>query len=305
MKKVVIIILLLIGVLAMNAEEKYKKLTDLEKFVIEDKGTERPFTGKYTDHFKDGIYKCKKCGEELFRSKTKFHSGCGWPSFDDAIEGRVKELLDADGNRTEIVCANCGGHLGHMFEGEDFTPKNIRHCVNSVSLDFDPHTTPKTEVAIFAGGCFWGVEYHLKKLEGVISTTVGYTGGELKDPEYYDVTTGITGHAEAIEVIFDPEKVSYENVIKLFFEIHDPTQRNRQGPDIGNQYRSVVYYNSIEQKKITEKLIGILKSKDYEIVTEVEPAVKFYPAEEYHQDYYDKKGSLPYCHSYTKKFDQE
>ncbi len=307
MKYIYIVVLLLMGVMNMNAEEKYRELTDFEKHVIEEKGTERPFTGEYTDHFKDGTYSCKKCGTELFRSDAKFHSSCGWPSFDDAIQGRVKELLDADGRRTEIVCANCGAHLGHVFQGEGFTEKNTRHCVNSVSLTFDPiidvEEYQETETAIFAGGCFWGVEYHMNKLDGVISTTVGYTGGNLADPEYYDVTTGTTGHAEAIEVVFDPRKVSYEEVAKLFFEIHDPTQKNRQGPDIGHQYRSAVYYRNFQQKKTIDKLIGILKAKGYDIVTEVEAATTFYPAENYHQDYYNKKGSLPYCHNYTKRFD--
>jgi peptide methionine sulfoxide reductase msrA/msrB len=307
MKQIIIIVLLMIGVMNMSAEDKYRDLTDFEKFVIEEKGTERAFTGEYTDYFEDGTYNCKKCGTELFRSNAKFHSGCGWPSFDDAIKGRVKELLDADGRRTEIVCANCGAHLGHVFRGEGFTDKNTRHCVNSVSLTFDPIIDVKeyraTETAIFAGGCFWGVEYHLNKLDGVISTTVGYTGGNLTNPEYYDVTTGTTGHAEAIEVVFDPSKVTYEDVAKLFFEIHDPTQKNRQGPDIGHQYRSAVYYRNFEQKKTIDKLIGILEAKGLDVKTEVEPATTFYPAEDYHQDYYDKKGSLPYCHSYTKRFD--
>jgi len=305
MKQIFLVVLLLVGVMIMQADE-YRKLTKEEIRVIEKKGTERAFTGEFTDKFDEGIYSCKKCGTELFRSDTKFHSGCGWPSFDDANEGRVKELLDADGNRTEIVCANCGGHLGHVFKGEGFTEKNTRHCVNSISLDFEPFEftkTPEKETAIFAGGCFWGVEYHLNKLDGVISTTVGYTGGDVPDPEYYDVTTGTTGHSEAIEVVFDPAKVSYEEVAKLFFEIHDPTQKNRQGPDIGHQYRSAVYYRDFRQKKTIDKLIGILKDKGLKVVTEVEVATTFYAAENYHQDYYDKKGSLPYCHSYTKRFD--
>jgi peptide methionine sulfoxide reductase msrA/msrB len=305
MKQIILVILLFMGVMIMQADE-YRELTKEEKFVIEEKGTERPFTGEYNNHFQNGSYNCKKCGTELFRSDSKFHSGCGWPSFDDAITGRVKELLDADGNRAEIVCANCGGHLGHVFLGEGYTEKNTRHCVNSISLEFEPFffdKIPDTETAIFAGGCFWGVEYHLNKLDGVISVTSGYTGGDLSDPEYYDVTSGTTGHAEAVEVVFDPAKVSYEEVAKLFFEIHDPTQKNRQGPDIGHQYRSAVYYRNFQQKKTIDKLIGILKDKGYDVVTEVETATTFYPAEDYHQDYYDKKASLPYCHSYMKKFD--
>lgn len=302
MKKLIILILLLFGAIGMNAENKYNELTDLEKKVIEQKGTEHPFTGIYTDHFEKGVYKCKKCSEPLFESSDKFHSNCGWPSFDDALEGKVKEQPDADGRRTEILCANCEAHLGHVFLGEGYTEENVRHCVNSISLTFQPEEI-QPEKAYFAGGCFWGVEYHFQKLEGVISTSVGYMGGHHKDPGYYDVTTGTTGHSEAIEIIYDPIKVNYEELAKLFFEIHDPTQINRQGPDIGHQYRSAVYYANKEQKETVQKLIVILEEKGYNVVTEVEPAIRFYPAEDYHQDYYEKKGSLPYCHVYTKKFD--
>ncbi len=161
---------------------------------------------------------------------------------------------------------------------------------------------PQKERAIFAGGCFWGMDYYFNKKEGVVSTTAGYTGGNLKDPVYHDVTSGNTGHAEAIEVIFDPMKISYEELARFFFEIHNPTQENRQGPDIGHQYRSAVFYTNQQQKEITEKLIKILKNNGYDVVTEVKPATKFYPAENYHQDYYDKKGGSPYCHAFTKRF---
>lgn len=115
----------------------YNKLTDEEIRVIENKGTEMPFSGKFNSFYEEGVYKCRKCNTPLYKSEDKFNSGCGWPSFDDEIEGAVKRVPDADGRRVEIVCANCGGHLGHVFEGEGFTDKNTRHCVNSVSLDFE------------------------------------------------------------------------------------------------------------------------------------------------------------------------
>jgi peptide methionine sulfoxide reductase msrA/msrB len=215
----------------------------------------------------------------------------------------VKRIPDADGSRTEIVCAACGAHLGHVFLGEELTAKDTRHCVNSISLDFIPAgDAAQTDTAIFAGGCFWGVEYYMQKIKGVISTEVGYIGGKTENPTYKEVCAGNTGHYEAIEVVFDPQQTSYETVAKMFFETHDPTQWNRQGPDYGEQYRSAVFYMNEEQKQITEKLIGQLKAKGFKVVTEVIPEKTFWKAEDYHQDYYDHKGSTPYCHGYVKRF---
>ncbi len=284
---------------------KYNQLTPEEQRVILHKGTEMPFTGKYYNHKEKGTYTCKQCGAPLYRSEDKFDSGCGWPSFDDEIPRAVKRVPDADGIRTEIICANCGGHLGHVFLGEGFTPKNTRHCVNSISLNFIPandNATAKTEKAYFAGGCFWGVEYFFQKEKGVISTRVGYMGGHLKNPTYDDVCRGNTGHAETMEVIFDPNLTNYETLARLFFEIHDPTQVNRQGPDIGDQYRSEIFYVNEEQRQIAEKLIKILKDKGYKVATRVTKADTFWEAEKYHQSYYQKTGHHPYCHGYVKRF---
>ena len=280
----------------------YKKLTPEEERIIVHKGTERPFTGKYDKHFEEGVYTCKQCGEELFDSSSKFKSTCGWPSYDDQEGQAVTKQPDADGVRTEIICTNCGGHLGHIFTGEGYTPKNTRYCVNSVSLDFAPAKETKTERAIFASGCFWGTEYHLQKAPGVISTTVGYTGGHVKNPTYKQVCTDKTGHAEAIEVIYDPSKTSYEKLARLFFETHDFTQLNRQGPDIGTQYRSGVFYLDEKQKNSAVELIETLKKKGFDVKTEVTQAGKFWPAENYHQDYYQNNGKTPYCHIYRKIF---
>ena len=281
-------------------EIEMRKLTSEEKHIIEDKGTERPFSGKYYNFKEAGTYTCKKCGAELYKSDDKFDSACGWPSFDDEIKGGVKRVPDADGKRTEITCAKCGGHLGHVFEGEGFTDKNTRHCVNSISLEFAPAT--KEHNAIFAGGCFWGVEHLMQQQLGVISVVSGYIGGNTENPSYEEVCRNNTGHAEAVRVVYDPTKVDYETLAKLFFEIHDPTQTNRQGPDVGEQYRSEVFYSDETQKDIAQKLIAQLKAKGYDVKTKITKATTFYPAEDYHQDYYDKKRSQPYCHSRVKRF---
>ncbi len=283
----------------------YNKLTPEETNVIINKGTESPFTGKYTDYKSDGTYTCKQCDAPLYISNDKFDSHCGWPSFDDAIDGAIKRVTDADGRRTEILCANCGGHLGHVFIGENYTAKNTRHCVNSISLNFIPieiNTEVKMEKAIFAGGCFWGMEYHFEKVDGVKSVISGYIGGKTSNPTYKEVSYKNTGHAEAIEVTYNPKIVSYETLAKLFFEIHDPTQANGQGNDIGEQYRSEIFYTTNEQKEIAIKLIKILTEKGYDVVTGLSKATTFYSAEDYHQDYYKKTGGTPYCHFYTKKF---
>lgn len=160
----------------------------------------------------------------------------------------------------------------------------------------------KNERALFAAGCFWGVEYYLGKIPGVVKTTVGYSGGTTESPTYEQVCAGGTGHAETIEVTYDPAEVTYETLAKAFFEIHDPTQVNRQGPDIGHQYRSAVFYLNEEQRKIAEKLVRILEGKGLKVATTVEKAGKFWPAELYHQDYYQKNGGVPYCHRYVKRF---
>lgn len=283
---------------------KFNDLTKAESSVINNKGTEAPFTGKY-DKFKEkGTYVCRKCGAALYRSSDKFDSGCGWPSFDDEIKGAVIRIPDPDGMRTEIECASCGAHLGHVFTGERLTSKDVRHCVNSVSLEFVPAQLDagRYGTAIFAGGCFWGVEYFLQKEPGVISVTSGYTGGYVKNPTYQQVCTGNTGHAEAIKIVYDPQKTSYERLLKLFLEIHDPTQVGGQGPDIGDQYRSEIFYLNDDQKTAAETDLKLLKDKGYKVATVVTKASEFYPAEAYHQDYYFKNGKTPYCHAYTKRF---
>ncbi|MCK5597526.1 MAG: bifunctional methionine sulfoxide reductase B/A protein [Candidatus Eisenbacteria sp.] len=309
-----------------------RELTPEEEAVIIHKGTERPFSGEYYDHREAGTYVCRRCGTPLYESDDKFDSSCGWPSFDDELPGAVKRLPDADGRRTEILCASCGAHLGHVFEGERLTEKDVRHCVNSLSLEFMPAGEGAEEGAVessvesggedadesaegardagpgptatayFAGGCFWGVEHLLQEVDGVSEVRSGYMGGHTKEPTYHEVTSGRTGHAETVEVVYDPTRVTFEELARLFFEIHDPTQVDRQGPDTGSQYRSAIFYTGNEQKLAAEKLIGILKGKGYDVATEVTEAGRFWEAEEYHQDYYEKSGGRPYCHTRQKRF---
>jgi peptide methionine sulfoxide reductase msrA/msrB len=283
---------------------KLNNLTTFEKHVLIDKGTERAFSGKYVHTKEDGTYRCKVCDAPLYRSSDKFDSHCGWPSFDDAIPGAIKEVPDADGSRTEIVCANCGAHMGHVFRGEGLTSKNVRHCVNSVSLNFQKKKAQVSTLkkAYFAGGCFWGVEYYLEKVDGVKEVTSGFMGGHLKNPGYYDVVQKNTGHIETVEVVYDPSKVSYEALAKIFFEIHDPTQTDGQGPDIGSQYLSAVFVSDQEERRTIERLIKVLEGKGIKVATKVMPKGPFYSAEAYHQDYYERKGSKPYCHRRVKRF---
>lgn len=297
---------LLITLLCAGDNGPYNPLTPEEARVILEKGTEYPFTGIYDKHFEPGVYLCKRCDAPLYRSDDKFDSGCGWPSFDDEIPGAVRRAPDADGRRTEILCARCGAHLGHVFSGEGMTPKNTRHCVNSISLNFssaaEATEAGTSERAFFAGGCFWGVEYYFQEAPGVRSTRVGYMGGQTENPGYQEVCSGDTGHAEALEIVYDPAVTDYETLARLFFEIHDPTQVNRQGPDIGAQYRSAVFYLDENQKTIAERLIGMLREKGFDVATQVAPACRFWPAEAYHQQYYRRKGALPYCHLRVKRF---
>ncbi|UTW11654.1 bifunctional methionine sulfoxide reductase B/A protein [Marinobacterium rhizophilum] len=286
----------------------FNTLTPEEQHVIQDKGTERPFTGQFNEHFENGLYLCKQCDAPLYRSEHKFPSHCGWPSFDDEIEGAVARHVDADGRRTEIVCAHCGGHLGHVFEGEMQTAKNIRHCVNSISMNFVSAEELAREggcelkKAYFAGGCFWGVEHLLQQAPGVESVVSGYMGGPSENPTYTQVCSKTSGHLEVVEVSYDAAQVSYETLAKLFFEIHDPTQRGGQGPDLGPQYASAIFVADDEERATVDRLIDVLRGKGMDVVTSVLPMAPFWRAEEYHQDYYAKTGKAPYCHRYEKKF---
>lgn len=286
-----------------NYFDKTQSLTPLAKQIICDKATEHPHSGGYNSVATKGTYLCRRCGLALFRGSNQFSSGCGWPSFDEHIIDTIKELPDVDGMRTEITCSRCDAHLGHVFLGEFLTRHNVRHCVNSASIDFvEDNQTLDTEEAILAGGCFWGVDYFLKQVPGVLRVEVGYTGGITLEPNYEQICQGNTGHYEAVRVIYDKNKTDFYHVLKRFFEIHDPTQESGQGPDIGHQYQSAVFYYNQDQLEKAENLIKFLKERGHQVTTRLIPVQTFWPAEEYHQDYYSKHHKKPYCHQPINRF---
>jgi len=275
----------------MNKE--FNKLTPEEEYVIARKGTERPFTGEYYQFKANGLFTCRRCDAPLYLSHHKFDSGCGWPSFDDAIPGAVAKKMDADGHRVEILCANCDGHLGHVFEGERFTLKNSRHCVNSLSMRFVPVEEMSIERAILASGCFWSKQFHLDRLNGVIATRVGYTGGSSPAaPTYREVSSGLTGHTESIEVYFDKNIISYEALLNHFYQHHNPSISSKQGENNNGKYRSAIFYTNEMQKEVAENVINKL-TEEKEVFTQLAPAYAFYGAEGHHQKYYDKLGKTP------------
>ena len=280
------------------SSDYFSKLTPEEKRVIVDKGTEAPFTGEYDDFFEHGVFVCRACSTPLYESKDKFDAGCGWPAFDKVKDGSIDRIKDMSlgYERTEIICAKCKGHLGHVFEGEKLTPENTRHCVNSISIRFLSYDS--LSIATFAAGCFWGVEELFRTIPGVYSTTVGYVGGEKVDPTYKEVCTGNTGHAEAVQIVYDAKQVNFITLLNIFWNNHDPTTLNRQGPDVGSQYRSAIFFHHEDQKKAAENSKKELdRSNKFKkrIVTQIIPITNFYRAEEYHQDYLYKRG-LGSCH---------
>lgn len=299
-------------------KEIKNRLTPLQFDVTQRCATEPPFNNEYWDNKRPGIYVDVVSGEPLFSSLDKYDSGTGWPSFTRPLEGSNLVLKPEEesllGSRIEVRSKKGDSHLGHVFD-DGPRPTGKRYCMNSAALRFIPVEKLKEEgyerflplfgktgaraTATLAGGCFWGVEEILRSLPGVLETRVGYTGGVSRDPTYELVKKGDTGHAEAVEVVFDPGKISYEQLLGYFFRLHDPTTLNRQGNDIGSQYRSSVFYHDAEQKKVAEAVKEKVEKAGKwkrQLVTEIVPASEFYPAEEYHQDYLKKNPGGYTCH---------
>jgi peptide methionine sulfoxide reductase msrA/msrB len=301
--------------------------------VTQKNGTERPFTGEYWDNHEPGIYVDVVSGEPLFASVDKFESGSGWPSFTKPLhgtDGAAHVVTKRDFShlmlRTEVRSAHGDSHLGHVFKDGPREAGGLRYCINSASLRFVHRddleaegygefetlftsgeqqrsdqgnitggTGMTTKTATLAGGCFWGMQDLIRKQPGVVSTRVGYTGGKNAHPTYRNHP----GHAEAIEITYDPAQTDYRALLEFFFQIHDPTTKDRQGNDVGSSYRSAIFYADDEQKAVALDTIADVEASGLwpgKVVTEVTPAVDFWEAEPEHQDYLERYPNGYTCH---------
>ncbi len=325
--KIVLIILLGIQLMAKQDSTAFKKpsieilkktLTSEQYRCTQESDTEKPFHNLYWNFKDDGIYVDVVSGEALFSSLDKYDSGSGWPSFTRSIE-KNNLVFKADNTigfeRVEVRSKSADSHLGHVFDDGPKDAGGKRFCMNSAALKFVPLDKMKKEgygsylfgfadkkkwkTALFAAGCFWGVEEIFRKIHGVIETEVGYTGGQIKNPIYDLVKIGATGHAEAVHILYDSKVTNYEKLLELFFKLHDPTTENRQGNDVGTQYRSAIFFTDDEQLKLAEKFKEkVQKSGAWKkpLVTQILKAQSFYPAEPEHQKYLEKHPQGYTCH---------
>ena len=287
------------------SNEEWKKILPADLYAVaREADTERAFTGTMWNDETKGTYYCATCGYKLFEAEQKFTRSCGWPSFfeQDNKESIIfKEDKSYGMSRTEALCGRCNSHLGHLFD-DGPEPTGKRYCMNAVSLDFVPlkitsNNKGNIETIVLGGGCFWCVEAVYENLQGVEKVISGYAGGSVLNPSYEQVSTGRTGAAEVIEIQYDKTKTNLDEIFQVFFTVHDPTTLNRQGADVGTQYRSTIFYKNEEEKKAAQSIISELNQKvfDGKIVTTIEKLDKFYSAESYHQNYYENNKNKAYC----------
>lgn len=271
------------------------QLTPDQYRITRQAGTERAFSSPLCESFEPGKYACVCCDTLLFDSGEKFNSGTGWPSFTQPIvENAIAYRKDNSHGmtRVEVTCNTCDAHLGHVFQ-DGPEPSGLRYCINAVSLTKVASVERK---ATFGGGCFWCTEAIFQHLKGVLRVESGYSGGDVVNPTYREVCTGETGHAEVIEVTYDPNQITFEDLLRVHLSTHNPTTLNKQGADEGTQYRSIIFYRDLEEKATAERLVGEYReSIGKRVFTEVNPFVQFYRAEANHQNYYRSNQGARYC----------
>lgn len=280
----------------IKTNDEWQKLLTPEEFRITRlKGTERAHSSEMCSLFEPGKYACVCCGTLLFDANEKFESGTGWPSFTQPVtENAIAYHKDISYGmvRVETTCNTCDAHLGHVFP-DGPGPGGLRYCMNAVALKKVEGNERK---ATFGGGCFWCTEAVFNQLKGVTKVESGYSGGKIANPTYREVCSGLTGHAEVIEVTYNPDEITYSDLLRIHLSTHNPTTLNRQGADVGTQYRSAIFYRNEAEKKEAEQVIAEIQAVyDEPIVTQVAPLEYFYKAEEYHQDYYSNNSQEGYC----------